>query len=64
VGAVRTHLERVPKTLSFGNGRYVRQLLDSAVTRQAGRLRSIAAPTVEDLRTLRIEDVAAEARAG
>ena len=62
VGAVRTHLERVPKALSFGNGRYVRQLLDSAITRQAGRLRSIFAPSVDDLRTLRVEDVATGAR--
>jgi SpoVK/Ycf46/Vps4 family AAA+-type ATPase len=57
LAAVRAHLGRVPKDQSFGNGRYMRQLLDMAVTRQAGRLRSLGTPSVDDLRTLRIEDV-------
>ena len=54
---LREHFERVPKTRSFGNGRYARQVLDEAVTRQAGRLRSQLSPTVEQLRILTIEDV-------
>ncbi len=57
LAAIRAHLDRVPKDQSFGNGRYVRQMLDLAVTRQAGRLRSLASPTVDDLRILRVEDV-------
>jgi SpoVK/Ycf46/Vps4 family AAA+-type ATPase len=55
--ALREHFERVPRTRTFGNGRYARQVLDEAVTRQAGRLRSLSAPTVDQLRTLLVEDV-------
>ncbi|MEO3742075.1 right-handed parallel beta-helix repeat-containing protein [Plantactinospora sp. B5E13] len=55
--ALREHFERVPKTRSFGNGRYARQVLDEAVTRQAGRLRSLREPTVDQLRTLLVEDL-------
>jgi SpoVK/Ycf46/Vps4 family AAA+-type ATPase len=58
LAALRDHFERVPTGRAFGNGRYARQLLDEAVTRQAGRLRSVASPSVEDLRVLRVDDVA------
>ncbi len=58
LAALRVHFEHVPTDRSFGNGRYARQLLDEAVTRQAGRLRSIPSPSVDDLRILRVEDVA------
>ena len=43
---------------SIGNARYARQLLDMSVTRQATRLRSQTAPSVDELRTLLVEDVA------
>ncbi|MFI6785129.1 right-handed parallel beta-helix repeat-containing protein [Micromonospora sp. NPDC050276] len=56
--ALREHFERVPKGRTFGNGRYARQLLEDSITRQAGRLRTLGKPTVEQLRTLLIEDVA------
>ncbi|MGW0436576.1 right-handed parallel beta-helix repeat-containing protein [Micromonospora sp. NPDC003197] len=55
--ALREHFERVPRTRSFGNGRYARQVLDEAITRQAGRIRSLRDPSVEQLRTLLAEDV-------
>ncbi|MEV1322006.1 right-handed parallel beta-helix repeat-containing protein [Micromonospora arborensis] len=55
--ALREHFERVPRGRTFGNGRYARQLLEDTITRQAGRLRTLGAPTVEQLRTLLIEDV-------
>jgi SpoVK/Ycf46/Vps4 family AAA+-type ATPase len=55
--ALRQHFEDVPKGRSFGNGRHARQVLDEAVTRQASRLRAITNPSVNDLRTLRVEDV-------
>ncbi|WP_432958200.1 AAA family ATPase [Micromonospora haikouensis] len=55
--ALRRHFEQVPHGRAFGNGRYARQVLDEAVTRQAGRLRGLTGPTVADLRTLRAEDV-------
>ncbi|MFK3979274.1 AAA family ATPase [Micromonospora sp. NPDC050397] len=57
--ALRAHFESVPTGRAFGNGRYARQLLDEAVTRQAGRLRSVATPSVDDLRILRVSDVTA-----
>ena len=54
-----------PGDRSFGNGRYARQVLDEAVTRQAGRLRGLADPPVEDLRALLPADIAAApAKAG
>lgn len=55
--ALREHFEHVPRTRSFGNGRYARQVLDEAITRQAGRIRTLRNPNVEQLRTLLVEDV-------
>ncbi|MGI5520038.1 right-handed parallel beta-helix repeat-containing protein [Micromonospora sp. CA-259024] len=55
--ALREHFERVPRGRTFGNGRYARQLLEDSITRQAGRLRTLGKPTVEQMRTLLIEDV-------
>ncbi|GIJ63527.1 hypothetical protein Vau01_110430 [Virgisporangium aurantiacum] len=55
--ALRAHFEAVPVDRSFGNGRYARQLLDLSITRQATRLRSQNTPTVDDLRTLLVEDI-------
>ena len=56
--AVRAHVEQVATGGSLGNARYARQLLAAAVTRQAGRLRSRSSPSIEELRTLRVDDVA------
>ncbi|RKR86730.1 SpoVK/Ycf46/Vps4 family AAA+-type ATPase [Micromonospora pisi] len=55
--ALREHFEGVPKGRAFGNGRYARQLLEDSITRQAGRLRTLSAPNVDQLRTLLVEDV-------
>ncbi|MEU4556217.1 right-handed parallel beta-helix repeat-containing protein [Micromonospora violae] len=55
--ALREHFEHIPRTRSFGNGRYARQVLDEAITRQASRIRALANPNVEQLRTLLVEDV-------
>jgi Holliday junction resolvasome RuvABC ATP-dependent DNA helicase subunit len=49
-----------PRDSSFGNARYVRNLLDAAIARHAWRLRDVETPTIEQLRTLLPEDVAAE----
>jgi SpoVK/Ycf46/Vps4 family AAA+-type ATPase len=57
--ALRERFEKIPKTRSFGNGRYARQVLEESITRQAGRLRSSISPTVDQLRTLVVEDVSA-----
>ncbi|GHJ46942.1 hypothetical protein Cs7R123_42840 [Catellatospora sp. TT07R-123] len=50
------HVEQLPRGRAFGNGRYARRLLDSMITRQAGRVCLIADPTVEELSTLLPED--------
>ena len=42
---------------SFGNARFVRNLMEAAIGRHAWRLRDIAEPTVEQLRTLLPEDL-------
>jgi SpoVK/Ycf46/Vps4 family AAA+-type ATPase len=55
--ALRDHFERVPKGQSFGNGRYARQVLQQAITRQAGRLRATGSTSVEDMRMLSVADV-------
>ncbi|MDP9792680.1 SpoVK/Ycf46/Vps4 family AAA+-type ATPase [Catenuloplanes nepalensis] len=55
--ALREHFEHAPRGGAFGNGRYARQVLDASITRQAGRIRGLTAPTVADLRILRVEDV-------
>ena len=44
----------------FGNGRYVRNLFEKAVERQAIRISDIPAPTREDLMTLTLDDVPLE----
>ncbi|HWS31768.1 MAG TPA: AAA family ATPase [Actinoplanes sp.] len=55
--ALREHFESIPRGDNFGNGRYARQVLEAAATRQAGRLRGIGTPTLTDLRALTVEDV-------
>jgi len=67
LAALREHFAAVPRTGTFGNGRYARQVLDAAITRQASRLRRMPAPTRRDLQQLTDADVeaaiAARARA-
>ncbi|MET7394098.1 AAA family ATPase [Dactylosporangium sp. NPDC005572] len=60
--ALRSHFEQVPQDRAFGNARYARQLLDKAVTRQAGRLRSMSSPSVDDMRILRVGDIGSVGR--
>jgi SpoVK/Ycf46/Vps4 family AAA+-type ATPase len=59
VAILAAHFAQVPRGRSFGNGRYARQVLEDAITRQAGRLRMLAAPSENDLRLLLPVDVAA-----
>jgi len=42
---------------SFGNARFVRNLMEAAIGHHAWRLREIAEPTVEQLRTLQPDDL-------
>nr|WP_255650263.1 hypothetical protein [Frankia sp. ArI3] len=56
---LRKHFDTLRRDETFGNGRYARQLLDKAVTRQASRLRKMPDPTVDDLQNLLPGDVTA-----
>ncbi|WP_405576424.1 right-handed parallel beta-helix repeat-containing protein [Streptomyces sp. NBC_01092] len=57
-GAVlRDYFNTLARDRSFGNARLARQVLEEMITRQAGRLSSIAAPGIDDLRLLLPEDV-------
>ncbi|GAB3156651.1 hypothetical protein GCM10027290_54820 [Micromonospora sonneratiae] len=53
------HFESLVRDETFGNGRYARQLLERAITKQANRLRGAVAPTVDDMRQLYAADVRA-----
>jgi Cdc6-like AAA superfamily ATPase len=53
------HFEGLSRDETFGNGRYARQLLERAITRQANRLRGSVAPTVEEMQQLSLTDVRA-----
>jgi Holliday junction resolvasome RuvABC ATP-dependent DNA helicase subunit len=55
---LRRLFEEAPRTKGFGNGRFARNLFEAAVTRQASRLASVAAPTDEELITLVAADLA------
>ena len=59
IAIVRAHFDQVPRDRSFGNGRYARQVLEEIIASQAGRLRLMAVPTENDLRTLTPEDTRA-----
>jgi hypothetical protein len=50
-------LLRTPRGPGFGNGRFARNLFEAAVGRHAWRLREVAEPTLEQLRTLLPEDL-------
>jgi SpoVK/Ycf46/Vps4 family AAA+-type ATPase len=61
---LRRYFDSLPRDRSFGNARLARQVLEGMMTRQAGRLSTMAAPKLEDLRLLLAEDVLAEAVPG
>jgi len=46
-----------PRGTGFGNARWVRNTLDAAIARHAWRLRDVAGPTVDQLRTLLPQDL-------
>lgn len=46
-----------PRDEGFGNGRWARNVLDSAIARHAWRLRDVERPTLDQLRTLVPEDL-------
>jgi hypothetical protein len=58
VTRLREILAETPRGEGFGNGRFVRTMFESAVVRQAWRLRDVTAPDVEQLRDLTPDDLA------
>ncbi|MCO5997821.1 AAA family ATPase [Actinoallomurus rhizosphaericola] len=55
--ALRAVLRRTARGPSFGNGRFMRNLMDAAVARQAQRVTGLDRPSRTDLVTLRAEDL-------
>ncbi|MER5393409.1 right-handed parallel beta-helix repeat-containing protein [Saccharopolyspora sp. NPDC002686] len=57
LAALHRHFEELPRDRNFGNARYARQLLETTMTRQAGRLSTLPTPTLTDLRNIHPEDL-------
>ncbi|MCX5400474.1 right-handed parallel beta-helix repeat-containing protein [Streptomyces sp. NBC_00102] len=55
--ALRDLIDALPRDRSFGNARTARQLLETMMTRQARRLSTTAARSVDDLRLLLPQDL-------
>ncbi|WP_031069239.1 right-handed parallel beta-helix repeat-containing protein [Streptomyces sp. NRRL WC-3742] len=58
--ALGTLFASVPRDRSFGNGRFARQVLESMITRQAGRLASLDVADLDELSLLLPQDIPAE----
>jgi hypothetical protein len=56
--ALRVVIDAEPRTRGFGNARFVRNLFEEAVGRQADRLAEVSDPTDDQLTTLAAVDVA------
>ncbi|WP_369033302.1 MULTISPECIES: right-handed parallel beta-helix repeat-containing protein [Streptomyces] len=54
---LRTYVDALPRDRSFGNARTARQILETMMTRQAGRIGALPAPGLDDLRMLLPEDL-------
>ena len=59
VARLRELLGEAPRGPSFGNARYVRNMLEAAIGHHAWRLRDIEEPTLEQLRSLEAHDLVA-----
>jgi Holliday junction resolvasome RuvABC ATP-dependent DNA helicase subunit len=59
LAALRALLQATPRDEGFGNGRFVRNVFEAAIVRQAWRLRDVTDPDVDQLRELRAEDLVA-----
>ena len=57
VARLRDMLVAAPRGPSFGNARYVRNVLEAAIGHHAWRLRDVAEPTLEQLRSLDAADL-------
>ncbi|MFJ9693881.1 right-handed parallel beta-helix repeat-containing protein [Kitasatospora sp. NPDC101183] len=60
LAALGTLFTGVPRDRSFGNGRFARQVLESMITRQAGRLSSLDIADLDELSLLLPQDIPAE----
>nr|WP_206328415.1 right-handed parallel beta-helix repeat-containing protein [Streptomyces sp. S3(2020)] len=49
---LREYFDSLPRDRSFGNARLARQVLETMMTRQAGRISAMSAPGFDDLRLL------------
>jgi hypothetical protein len=58
---LRAQLRGVIHDREFGNARFIRNIFETAVVRQAWRLRGVTQPTVDQLRTLEADDLPAQA---
>ncbi len=58
VARLREILAEAPRGPSFGNARFVRNMLEAAIGHHAWRLREVAEPTLEQLRALEPDDLA------
>ena len=56
--AGRALIDAEPRTRGFGNARFVRNVFEAAVGRQAERLPTVEHPTDEQLTTLTADDIA------
>lgn len=54
---LRALIDAAPRTKGFGNGRFVRNLFEAAIARQATRIVSIESPSDDDLTTLLAADL-------
>jgi len=61
VDLLRAQLHGVIHDREFGNARFIRNIFETAVVRQAWRLRGVAHPTVDQLRALEADDLPASA---
>ena len=50
-------IDHAPRDKGFGNGRFVRNLFEAAVARQASRIVKLDAPSDRDLVTFEVSDV-------
>lgn len=57
VARLRRHFEEVPRDENFGNARFARRVLESMMTRQAGRLSTMPEAGPQELRMLLPEDL-------
>ncbi|MFH9612026.1 right-handed parallel beta-helix repeat-containing protein [Streptomyces sp. NPDC017448] len=63
VAALYAYVDSLPRDHSFGNARTARQILEAMMTRQAGRLGAMSAPSLDDLRLLLPDDLPPEVAA-